>query len=68
MFIAPVSRYVILLGKIIGESLVAIVQLIGLAVMAVLFQISFSWQQMFGILGAVPMVALLGGSFGLLVM
>lgn len=68
MFIAPVSRYVIVLGKIIGESLVAVVQLLGIALMALVFRIPFTWTQVLGILAVVPMITLLGGAFGVMVM
>lgn len=68
MFIAPVSRYVIIVGKIIGESLVAMVQLLGIGLMAFVFRIPFSLQQFLGILAVVPVVTLLGGAFGVLVM
>lgn len=68
MFIAPVSRYVIILGKIIGESIVAVVQLLGIAVMGIIFQIPFTLSQVLGIISVVPVVTLLGGAFGVLVM
>ncbi len=68
MFIAPVSRYVIILGKIIGESLVAIVQLLGIGLMAFVFQIPFTWTQLIGVAAMVPLITLLGGAFGVLVM
>ncbi len=68
MFIAPVSRYVIIVGKIIGESMVATVQLLGIGLMALIFQIPFTWTQMLGILAVVPLITLLGGAFGVLVM
>ncbi len=68
MFITPVSRYVIILGKIIGESLVAMVQLLGIGLMGFIFRIPFNWQQVIGILSVVPVVTLLGGAFGVLVM
>lgn len=68
MFIAPVSRYVIIFGKIIGESMVATVQLLGIALMGFIFQIPFTFSQFLGVLSVVPLVTLLGGSFGVLVM
>lgn len=68
MFIAPVSRYVIIIGKIIGESLVAIVQLLGIGLMAMVFQIPFTLNQFFGVAAMVPLITLLGGAFGVLVM
>lgn len=68
IFIAPVSRYVIILGKIIGESMVAWVQLLGVAVIGLVFQIPFTWQQIATVITMVPVVTLLGGAFGTLVM
>ena len=68
MFIAPVSRYTIILGKIMGESLVAMVQLLGIIVIGLLFQIPFTWQQIAGMAVMIPVVTLLGGAFGTLVM
>jgi ABC-2 type transport system permease protein len=68
MFIAPVSRYVIILGKIIGESLVAMVQLLGIAAMGFIFQIPFTWSQVIGVACVMPLISLLGGGFGTLVM
>lgn len=68
MFIAPVSRYVIIIGKIAGESLVAITQLIGVILMGLVFGIRFDWQQIVSIVPVIILVCLLGGSFGTLVM
>lgn len=68
MFIAPVSRYVIILGKIIGESMVAVVQLLGIVMIGLVFRIPFTWQQFASIAVMVPVVTLLGGAFGTLVM
>lgn len=68
LFIAPVSRYVIILGKIIGESLVAIVQLIGIFIMGFIFRIPFSLTQVIDLLPTIIIICLLGGAFGLLVM
>lgn len=68
MFIAPVSRYVIILGKIVGESMVAVVQLIGVLVMGLVFGIPFSLQQIVSLIPVIGLVCLLGGSFGVMVM
>ncbi|MFA6602899.1 MAG: ABC transporter permease [Candidatus Shapirobacteria bacterium] len=68
MFIAPVSRLAIILGKILGESMVAVVQLLGIGIMGIVFQIPFNAGQLLGFLPAIILVCLVGGSFGLLVM
>jgi len=68
MFIAPVSRYIIVLGKIIGESLVAIVSLVGVFVMGMVFGIPFSINQILGLIPVIGLICLMGGGFGTLVM
>ena len=68
MFIAPVSRYVIIFGKILGESMVAITQLLGIVVMGILFQIPFTLIQFAQMVPVVLIVCLFGGAFGTIVM
>lgn len=68
MFVAPISRYAILLGKIIGESLVALVQLFGVLCLGVILRIPFSLYQLLSIIPAVLVCCLFGGAFGILVM
>jgi len=68
MFVAPVSRNAIIFGKILGESLVALVQLIGVLVLGVILQIPFSIGQLLAIIPAVIICCLFGGAFGTLVM
>ncbi len=68
MFVAPVSRYAIILGKIVGESLVALVQLIGVLALGVILRIPFSIPQFLSILPAVLVCCLFGGAFGTIVM
>jgi ABC-2 type transport system permease protein len=68
LFIAPVSRFVIIIGKILGESLVAITQLLGIMVMGVVFRIPFTMGQIVNLVPVVLVACLLGGAFGILVM
>lgn len=68
IFVSPISRYIIILGKIIGESLVALVQLTGIMVLGFLFRIPFSFLQMISLLPMIFLCCLLGGAFGTLVM
>ncbi|CAN5316073.1 ABC transporter permease [soil metagenome] len=68
MFVAPVSRYAIIFGKILGESLVAMVQLIGVLVLGVVLRIPFTAGQFFAIIPAVVVCCLFGGAFGTIVM
>jgi len=68
IFISPISRYAIIFGKIIGETLVAIPQ--GLAVMAfgLIIQVPISLQQAVALFVGSLVVAIFGGSFGLVVL
>jgi ABC-2 type transport system permease protein len=68
IFIAPISRYTIILGKLIGETLVALPQ--GLAVIAfgLLLGVPMGPAQHLGLLGIGVAVSLFGGAFGLLVL
>ena len=68
IFISPISRYTIIFGKIIGETLVAIPQ--GLAVMlfGLVIQVPISLQQAAALLVGSLTVAIFGGAFGVMVL
>jgi ABC-2 type transport system permease protein len=68
LFVAPVSRYSIIFGKILGESLVAIIQLVGLVIIGLIFRIPFGLSEFARIVPAILVVCLFGGAFGTLVM
>jgi ABC-2 type transport system permease protein len=68
MFVSPVSRYSIVFGKILGETAVAIAQVIPLIVFAVVLRISISPQQIALMVPVALLSCLLGGSFGLIAM
>jgi ABC-2 type transport system permease protein len=68
MFIAPISRYSILAGKIIGESLVSLIQILGVVVLAVFLRIPFELSALLTLIPFIPLVAIFGGAFGVLVM
>lgn len=68
IFVSPASRYAIVIGKILGESLVALPQ--GLAIVAVglLLGVPISLATLVALLPAVLAMAVFGGAFGLLVL
>jgi ABC-2 type transport system permease protein len=67
LFIAPISRYAIVFGKILGESLVALVQGIILVIMGVLiFGVPMSLPTLLFIVPVSLIACLLGGSLGVL--
>jgi ABC-2 type transport system permease protein len=68
MFVAPIPRNAIILGKIIGETLVSLIQLGGLMVMGLILGVGLSvgdWIRVFPVLF---LCCLVGGAFGTLVM
>ena len=68
VFVAPISRYAIVFGKIAGESLVALAQGLGLIGIAVLLRVPMSPAQLLGLLPTSIAAALLGGAFGVVVL
>lgn len=68
LFVAPVSRYAIVLGKISGEALVALTQALGILVFGAVVGVDLSAGRVAALaLVAVP-VCLFGGAFGLLML
>ncbi len=68
IFIAPISRYSIIIGKIFGETLVSFVQVIGVVIFALFIGVPL---ELSGILRTIPflfLISAIGGAFGLLVM
>lgn len=68
MFIAPISRYAIIVGKIAGETFVSLVQIAGVLAFALLIGIPLSAGGLLRVLPFVFLVSLFGGAFGVLVM
>lgn len=68
MFIAPISRYSIILGKILGETLVSMVQVLGVLVFGVLIGVPLSFGQLLALFPFAIMICAFGGAFGLLIM
>ncbi|MHB8618589.1 MAG: ABC transporter permease [Chloroflexota bacterium] len=68
MFVSPISRYSIIFGKILGESLVALAQGIGILAFGWLVGIRYSPGQLVGLAIVGTLVCLLGGAFGVAVL
>lgn len=72
MFVSPISRYSIIIGKIIGETAVSLVQAFGVILfglfMSIFFEIDITLSQLLISLPAVFAACLLGGAFGVFVM
>jgi ABC-2 type transport system permease protein len=65
LFVAPISRVTIVAGKVLGESLVALTQGIGVVAFALLFGIRMSPGQIATLLPPAVGCCLLGAAFGL---
>src|SRR3989338_3822620 len=68
MFVAPVSRYSIILGKITGETFVSLAQAAGVIIFGLAVGVSLSFGQFMRLIPAGILVAMLGGAFGILVL
>jgi len=68
IFVSPISRYSIIVGKILGESLVALPQAAGILAFALVLRIPLSLDQLARIVPALLVVAVFGGAFGVIVL
>src|SRR5579859_5753570 len=68
MFVSPISRYSIVTGKILGESLVALTQAVAIVGFGVLLRVPFTAAGTVGLAVVAVLICFLGGAFGLLVL
>lgn len=68
VFVSPISRYTIVIGKIIGESLVALVQGIAILGFGIVIGIPLDISIVLSLLVVGVIVCVFGGSFGILVL
>lgn len=68
LFVSPVGRYTIIIGKIIGELSVAMVQGMGVIVFGLIIGVPISPIQLLFVLPAILAAGLLGGAFGVIVL
>ena len=68
IFVSPISRYSIVFGKILGESLVALPQGLAIVVFAFVIGVPLSIGQLLWLVPVSLLVCLFGGAFGLLIM
>ncbi len=68
MFVSPISRYSIIVGKILGESLVAVPQGVAIVAFAFIVGIHATAASIGGLVIAGLLICLLGGAFGVLVL
>lgn len=68
MFITPISRYSIIIGKILGESLVAFPQGLGIILFGLLVGVPMSLSRIIALAPIGILIGMMGGAFGLLVL
>lgn len=68
LFVAPVSRHGVIFGKILGEALVALVQGVGIIVFGLIIGVSLDVSLIARMAPVIFGAALLGGSFGILIL
>jgi ABC-2 type transport system permease protein len=65
IFVSPISRYSIIVGKILGESLVAMVQIIGILAFGLILGVPISFINFVTLIPFFLIVCMLGGAFGI---
>lgn len=68
IFVSPISRYSIIIGKILGESLVAMVQLIGIFAIGFIIRVPLQMSHLILLIPFSLLVCLFGGAFGILIL
>jgi ABC-2 type transport system permease protein len=66
LFVAPVSRYTILVGKMLGAAVAASISLVGVLAMIVVMQIPMDAGDLLRVLALAPILAIAGGALGVL--
>ncbi len=66
LFVAPITRYAVLLGRIVGSSVASMVSLIGVLAMIFVMQIPVDLVDILRVLALAPILALAGGALGVL--
>lgn len=68
IFVSPISRYSIVFGKILGESLVAFPQGAAIVIFGLIIGVGINASQLVGLLAVGLAICLFGGAFGIVVL
>jgi ABC-2 type transport system permease protein len=68
IFVSPISRYSIVFGKIVGETLVAFPQAAVVIAFGVLLRVEITPEQIVGMIPTGIIACLVGGAFGILIL
>jgi len=64
LFVAPISRYAVLVGKLIGAGIAAMFSLVGIVAMIFVMQIPMDFADLLRVIAIAPILALAGGALG----
>lgn len=68
IFVSPISRYSIVIGKVLGESLVALPQAVAILAVGFVLGVPLSVATLVALVPVVYIIAVFGGAFGILVL
>jgi len=68
IFVSPISRYSIIFGKILGESLVAMPQGVAIIAFGMILGVPFTLEKLVAVIPVLLLIAIYGGAFGVLVL
>jgi ABC-2 type transport system permease protein len=68
LLVSPVSRYSIVIGKILGSSFMAIVSCLGVLVVGMVMGITLALWQLLALLALAPLMCLSGGALAMILM
>ena len=66
IMIAPISRYSIIVGKVVGSSVTSVIYALGMVVYGFVTQVGLSWSDLALMLPVVVVATTMGSAFGLL--
>jgi ABC-2 type transport system permease protein len=64
LFVAPISRYAVLLGKVIGAGIASLASIAGIVAMVLIMQIPMNFGDLLRVVALAPILALSGGALG----
>jgi len=68
MLVSPISRYSLIIGKIIGSTIVAIISMVGTLIVGLLMQIYLPMNQLLLIVILSPLICFAGGAMSMILM
>lgn len=67
LFVAPISRVTIIMGKIIGSGVISIISILGIVVYGLILGLPVGFADIVALLPVFVIATLLGGAFGMLI-